>query len=106
MAGSDDGQPPSTVILVAHRLSTVMNADKIAVIDKGRVVEEGTHTELVQLGGVYSSLVRTQIAKRSNTLDEDGAAGSEPTIDEILTPKKEGAGADDDVDALLGDLES
>ncbi len=45
-----------TSLLVAHRLSTIMSADKIFVIDNGNVVEEGTHEELVQLGGVYSEL--------------------------------------------------
>lgn len=103
-ANSSTTGPPSTVILVAHRLSTVMNADKIAVIDNGKVVEEGTHDALVQLGGVYSTLVRTQIAKRSNLLDEDGTAASEPTIDEILAPQEapEGEGSatvDDLLDA-------
>ena len=105
-ANSSTTGPPSTVILVAHRLSTVMNADKIAVIDNGKVVEEGTHDALVQLGGVYSTLVRTQIAKRSNLLDEDGTAASEPTIDEILAPQEapEGEGSatvDDLLDAAV-----
>ena len=54
----------STVVLVAHRLSTVMNADKIAVIDKGRVLEEGNHEELVKLGGVYATLVNKQNKKK------------------------------------------
>ena len=45
-----------TSLVVAHRLSTIMSADKIFVIDEGKVVEEGTHEELVKLGGVYSEL--------------------------------------------------
>ena len=48
----------STVVLVAHRLSTVMNADKIAVIADGGVKEEGSHDELCAKGGVYAGLVR------------------------------------------------
>ena len=102
-ANSSTTGPPSTVILVAHRLSTVMNADKIAVIDNGKVVEEGTHDALVQLGGVYSTLVRTQIAKRSNLLDEDGNAASEPTIDEILAPQ-EAAAPEGEGSATVDDL--
>jgi ATP-binding cassette subfamily B protein len=46
-----------TTIAVAHRLSTVYDADQIVVLDKGRVVERGTHDELVELGGRYAELV-------------------------------------------------
>ena len=45
-----------TSLIVAHRLSTIKNADKIFVIENGCVVEEGTHHELVDLGGVYTDL--------------------------------------------------
>lgn len=50
-----------TVIVVAHRLSTVMNADKIIVLHKGMIIEEGTHTELSLLGGKYYELVKNQL---------------------------------------------
>ena len=49
-----------TVIVVAHRLSTVKNADRIAVIDNGKIIESGTHTELIALGGEYSKLYAYQ----------------------------------------------
>ena len=45
-----------TVIMIAHRLSTVVNADKIIVLDSGRVEEEGTHSELVASGGLYARM--------------------------------------------------
>jgi ATP-binding cassette, subfamily B, bacterial len=51
-----------TSIVIAHRLSTVLDADLILVVDRGRVVERGKHGELVDLGGLYSDLARTQLA--------------------------------------------
>ncbi|MCY3762555.1 MAG: ABC transporter ATP-binding protein, partial [Gemmatimonadetes bacterium] len=49
-----------TTILIAHRLSTVMAADRIIVLDEGRVVEEGTHGELLARGGLYADMYRRQ----------------------------------------------
>ena len=51
-----------TTIVVAHRLSTIKNADVICVIDNGQIVETGTHTELIQRNGLYHDLVETQNA--------------------------------------------
>lgn len=50
-----------TVVVVAHRLSTVKNADKIVVLDKGEIVEEGTHEQLIQNKGKYYHLVKNQL---------------------------------------------
>lgn len=49
-----------TVIVIAHRLSTVRNADQTVVMDKGTVAEVGTHSELMRRGGIYAALVRRQ----------------------------------------------
>lgn len=50
-----------TVVVVAHRLSTVKNADQIVVLEKGRIVEKGTHVELTKKKGAYYELVRNQL---------------------------------------------
>ncbi len=50
-----------TVVVIAHRLSTVMNADQIVVLEKGKIVEIGNHKELVKLKGSYYELVRNQL---------------------------------------------
>ena len=51
-----------TTLAIAHRLSTILAADVILVVDRGRVVERGTHAELLQQGGLYETLYRQQFA--------------------------------------------
>jgi len=57
-----------TTFVIAHRLSTVMNADEILVIDEGRIVERGTHVELAEAGGVYERLCRVQFKQSEELL--------------------------------------
>lgn len=54
-----------TSLLIAHRLSTIENADRILAIKDGRIVESGTHSELLQQGGVYARLYKTQATHTS-----------------------------------------
>ena len=54
-----------TTLVIAHRLSTVRDADTIVVLDRGRVAEQGSHDELLSNGGLYAQLVRTQIVSAS-----------------------------------------
>ena len=62
-----------------------MNADKIAVIDKGQVMEEGSHDELLAKNGVYATLVRKQLTKKAAVLDQGKEKDSEAdTIDKLL----------------------
>ena len=50
-----------TTIIIAHRLSTIRNADKILFLNKGKIVESGTHEELLNLNGEYKKLVEKQL---------------------------------------------
>jgi len=54
-----------TTLVIAHRLSTVEKADRIVVIDAGRIVESGTHGELLERGGHYAALYRMQFSDQS-----------------------------------------
>ena len=52
-----------TAIVIAHRLSTIVDADRIVVVDSGRIVESGTHQELLARGGVYADLYAAQLGR-------------------------------------------
>jgi len=55
-----------TSIIIAHRLATIKNADRILVMDRGKIIEEGTHEELLKVkGGNYSKLYEVQFADKA-----------------------------------------
>jgi subfamily B ATP-binding cassette protein MsbA len=66
-----------SVLMIAHRLSTVKKADLICVLDKGRIVETGRHDELVSRGGLYTRLHRTQFGI-AGALDQTSASEAQP----------------------------
>jgi ATP-binding cassette subfamily B protein len=58
----DETMSKRTSIVIAHRLSTIRNAHQILVVDGGRIVQRGTHEDLIAMGGLYSDLYQTQFA--------------------------------------------
>ncbi|MEI6521999.1 MAG: ABC transporter ATP-binding protein [Bacteroidia bacterium] len=62
--------PNHITVLIAHRLSTIMHADKIIVLEKGHVVEEGKHEELIEEKGLYYAMWRQQIGERSRNKEK------------------------------------
>jgi len=68
-AALDDLMAARTTIVIAHRLSTVRDADRIVVLEKGKVIVQGRHDELIALGGLYAHLV----ARQTSTERSDAA---------------------------------
>jgi ATP-binding cassette subfamily B protein len=71
-----------TSIVIAHRLSTILAADKILVLDHGRLVDAGTHAELLARGGVYAALYERQF----RTQPAAAGPGSDPELESVFAP--------------------
>jgi ATP-binding cassette subfamily B protein len=69
-----------TAIVIAHRLSTVRDADQVLVLEAGQIAERGTHESLVSAGGLYSELYRTQFAVADSPAPYVDAIGPEPVV--------------------------
>ncbi len=82
-----------TTLVIAHRLATVLNADRILVMDDGRIVETGTHAELQALDGLYARLSRLQFRSNSNELDDTDAVRDADPETNTGTPAAERAQA-------------
>ncbi len=75
-----------TALVIAHRLSTIVNADRIIVIDDGRIVEEGTHGDLLDREGLYSDLYRTQLDQRRPERTRDSPTVPDSARNRLTAP--------------------
>ncbi|KAI8077272.1 P-loop containing nucleoside triphosphate hydrolase protein [Gilbertella persicaria] len=80
----DRASATRTTIVVAHRLSTIMKADLIVVLDRGVIIEQGTHQHLVELNGTYADLVRKQAIDVNENGVSDDVKNNEYDADELL----------------------
>ncbi|MCA0869584.1 ABC transporter ATP-binding protein/permease [Seohaeicola saemankumensis] len=76
-----------TTLVIAHRLSTIRNADKIVVMERGKVIDEGTHSDLLARGGIYADLYRLQYQEGMTVIDRDRVAALAAQTPDIDAPQ-------------------
>lgn len=80
-----------TSVFVAHRLQTISDSDKIIVLKDGCVAEEGTHSELIEAGGVYSDLWHGKSRSNPRVSKADGSAVQETSLGDLRDTERETA---------------
>ena len=85
-----------TSLVIAHRLSTILAADQILVLDGGRIVERGTHAELLTVGGLYARLYETQFRPSPVTVE---ARSHDVGAADVRAAQRSGARSDQDIEA-------
>jgi ATP-binding cassette subfamily C protein CydCD len=95
-----------TTLIMAHRLSSVIDCDRILVLDRGRIAEQGSHTELMQRSGVYAGLMAAQVSERQDSELDAVLAGEIDGVTAELskTPSDAGAGGDRQAVDLQSDV--
>ncbi len=79
-----------TTFVIAHRLATVRHADRILVIDEGRLVQQGTHDELLAHGGLYREMYEAQTGRK--VVEEEGVQAEPKLLEPLLVPARASAG--------------
>lgn len=92
--GLDSFMRNRTCLVIAHRLSTTRSADCVVVMERGRIVGQGTHAELLQRGGLYTSMYRRQLLSEELEVDEtDSEVAPPPSADQSSSGSWSGGGS-------------
>ena len=89
-----------TTLILAHRLSSIIGADRVLVLDHGGVCEQGSHQSLMEKGGVYHRLMKEQVQERGQAGADKPMAKHEPTVATMLEASEQSL--DDNTESLLG----